>query len=104
MKNFYSVCLALVLCVSLGVVLVESCFYGTAQITSCLSYNSDYYYPQSTCTGGRPATTSDADSIGLVAAYGNWISYNLGQSCSSGFPAVGYDYPTLDDQACVTQG
>jgi len=89
---------------SLGAVLVESCFYGTAQITSCLSYNSDYYYPQGTCYGGRPATTSDAASIGLVDAYNAWIQDNLGTSCPGGFPAVGYNYPTLDDLACVTQG
>jgi hypothetical protein len=84
---------------------VESCFYGTAQITSCLSYNSDYYYPYASCEGGRPATTSDANSIGLVNAYNSWIAANVnGGGCPGGFPAVGYDYPTLDDQACVTQG
>lgn len=85
--------------------LSNGCPEGYNDITPCLSWMNDTYgASQGYCYEGRTATTQDAASIGLITAYANWISDNIGAQCSYPFPAVSYDDTSLADLACVTQG
>jgi len=83
----------------------QNCPYGYVQIQECLSIApGDAYYSQpSGCYGGRQATTQDAQNQGVLGQFAQWMSDNIA-SCSSGFPAVNYNYPSYHDLACINEG